>query len=244
MRATPRPARPSGYTIIEMLVVVAIILVLLAIIVPSLQRSRDVSRRLVGQANIRSLTQYVLAYAGRHDSKLPNLTKGALQPNHLLLAERDELVNVHQAPREFFFSPTNSDLGSDDNLWNGVTYPGYAFIGYSYWAGNPLLSGPSSPAVDYTGVDESTLKRSVMPMGIDKVSLNKILWSDLTLRVNGAYVVAGQSTLNHYSGSPSKPIAGASIGFIDTHVEFHYQNEVDLRVSITDGLGGLFEHFW
>ncbi len=244
MRVHPRLSRTYGFTIIEMLVVVAIILVLLAIIVPSLQRSREVSRRLVGQANIRSLTQYVLAYAGRHDSKLPNLTKGSAHPNQLLLAERDELVNVHQAPREFFYSPTNPDLGSEDNLWNGVTFPGYAFIGYSYWAGNPLISGPSAPSVDYTGIDEATLVRSVMPMGIDKVSTNKILWTDLALRVNGAFTLSNQSTLNHYSGFPSKPIAGVSVGFIDTHVEFRYSNEVDLRMSLTDGLGTLYEHFW
>src|SRR5262245_46508693 len=52
----PRP-RPPGFTLIEVLVVVAIIALLIAILIPSLARARELSKRTVCLHNLKVLGQ-------------------------------------------------------------------------------------------------------------------------------------------------------------------------------------------
>src|SRR5579859_7941836 len=62
--------RRRAFTIVEMLVVVAMIAVLVGILLPALNKARDSARRTVCLSNLRQLTQAYLGYAADHDREL------------------------------------------------------------------------------------------------------------------------------------------------------------------------------
>jgi prepilin-type N-terminal cleavage/methylation domain-containing protein/prepilin-type processing-associated H-X9-DG protein len=68
VRPRPEPARPRGFTLIELLVVISIIALLLAILLPSLQRAREQTKRVVCQANMGSVNKALIAYFLEYDS--------------------------------------------------------------------------------------------------------------------------------------------------------------------------------
>src|SRR5688500_8163212 len=64
----PRPAsRRTGFTLVELLVVIGIIALLIAVLMPALAGARAQANRLVCATNVRTLAQVALQYA--HDNK-------------------------------------------------------------------------------------------------------------------------------------------------------------------------------
>lgn len=61
----------SAFTLIELLVVVSIIALLVAILLPALQRSREVARTLQCISQLRQVQMMVLTYAHDHGARLP-----------------------------------------------------------------------------------------------------------------------------------------------------------------------------
>jgi len=70
MRRNLRYLSPA-FTLIELLVVVAIISLLIAILLPSLQRAREQTRSTVCLSNLRSLGQGVVTFAAEENDRLP-----------------------------------------------------------------------------------------------------------------------------------------------------------------------------
>lgn len=60
----------QAFTLIELLVVIAIIGLLLSIIMPSLKKARELSRRMVCLSNVRQLTTGWLLYADQNEGKI------------------------------------------------------------------------------------------------------------------------------------------------------------------------------
>ena len=68
---TPKTALRVGFTLIEVLVVAAIIALLVAILLPTLRRARGVARQTVCLSNIRSIGQAFSMYRSDYDGWLP-----------------------------------------------------------------------------------------------------------------------------------------------------------------------------
>lgn len=66
-----RAQRERAFTLIEVLVVVAIIALLIAILLPSLTRARDMSRSVVCQANVRQLITAFVTYSIDNKGRFP-----------------------------------------------------------------------------------------------------------------------------------------------------------------------------
>ena len=70
--------RTKAFTLIELLVVVAIIALLISILLPSLQRARELSKRTVCAANVRGIGQACKIYANDYEESWPIINH---QPN-------------------------------------------------------------------------------------------------------------------------------------------------------------------
>ena len=63
--------REKGFTLIELLVVIAIIALLVSILLPSLNRARELAKRAVCSANLHGLGQAFALYAGENSDSWP-----------------------------------------------------------------------------------------------------------------------------------------------------------------------------
>ena len=79
-----RPGRPA-FSLVEVLVVVALVTLVISIVIPALGRARDQANIVACRANLRSLALGCLAYAGDHDSVLP--TDATVDNPHTSLIE-------------------------------------------------------------------------------------------------------------------------------------------------------------
>ena len=66
------PRRRPGFTLVELLVVIGIIALLVAILLPALNRAREQSNRTKCLANLHSIGQAMYLYANGQRDKLPN----------------------------------------------------------------------------------------------------------------------------------------------------------------------------
>ena len=86
--------RTSGFTIIELLVVVAIIALLVGILLPAITKARDRAKQTMSQANLRNLSTAHQRYAGDYGDRqfsliVENLSTYGSSPNEALENYRD-----------------------------------------------------------------------------------------------------------------------------------------------------------
>lgn len=73
MDVTNRNGRANGFTLVELLVVVAIIALLLSILLPSLQKARTVARSVVCQTNLKSVGLALMFYTEDFGGVMPSV---------------------------------------------------------------------------------------------------------------------------------------------------------------------------
>ncbi len=73
--------RLKGFTLIELLVVIAIIALLISILLPSLSRARELSKRLVCASNVKGIGTSAKIYANDNSENwmIPPFKKGAFR---------------------------------------------------------------------------------------------------------------------------------------------------------------------
>jgi prepilin-type N-terminal cleavage/methylation domain-containing protein/prepilin-type processing-associated H-X9-DG protein len=71
VRIANHESRITAFTLIELLIVVAVISILAALLLPALNRVRDRAKAMVCASNLRSLGQWIAMYANDHDGLIP-----------------------------------------------------------------------------------------------------------------------------------------------------------------------------
>jgi prepilin-type N-terminal cleavage/methylation domain-containing protein len=73
-------AAPSGFSLIELLVVVGIIAVLLGVLMPALRKARMASRQTVCASNLRQVGAAIAIYVGENGQRLPLVVEPLWRP--------------------------------------------------------------------------------------------------------------------------------------------------------------------
>jgi len=93
MKRTPMDKK-EAFTLIELLVVISVIAILMAILMPALQRAREQGQRVVCMSNLRELTLGWILYADDNEGKIVNGAPG--YSDHHDSGHEDELAWVGQ----------------------------------------------------------------------------------------------------------------------------------------------------
>ncbi|QNN25518.1 type II secretion system protein [Planctomycetales bacterium ZRK34] len=139
--------RRNGFTMIELLVVVTIIVLLIAILMPSLSRAREAARRAVCLSNQRQLVVVATNYGIDFMQVLPYRGPNSPPPTHVYYSPsttRDDIRDlwvryipdwtIDHAPR-VFYCPSNTDTDTAyGKSWPAVQ-PGWTnyMTGYGYF---------------------------------------------------------------------------------------------------------------
>ncbi len=144
------PIRPrSGFTLIEMLLVVAIISLLIALLLPSMSRIKEITRRTVCANNQHQIFNAVSGYALNNHGRLPSHTGHAGNWLWDLNSSTVKTLQSHGMAREMFTCPSNTLLSHND-FWLGGPFDanGYIIGGYMWLIRHPgptgtLANGPA-----------------------------------------------------------------------------------------------------
>jgi prepilin-type N-terminal cleavage/methylation domain-containing protein len=120
--------RNKGFTLIELLVVISIVAILMAILLPSLSRTRKQAQFIACKANLKSYGVLAFLYADDNDTKMPNAWTS--------------FYNSRTYPNEphRYCRWHNPD-------WDLVHYPEYAGPMWPYLKGKDIHICPSFPPV-------------------------------------------------------------------------------------------------
>ena len=117
----PRSARNRpGFSLIELLVVLGILVVLLSLLLPAMNRAREQSRRAVCVSNLHNIGAAIMKYATENNGKLPQHFGNSYWLFDIPLKTRDAIVQAG-AVRNSFYCPSNEDIQNADGLWNFPT---------------------------------------------------------------------------------------------------------------------------
>ena len=223
--------RKNAFTLVELLVVISIIALLLSILMPSLQKAREMGKRIVCLQNLKQMTLGWMLYAESNDDKLVNTAT-------------TDIRDLGGSPRQFGWraggTPTwvgwwtggpTLPAGHDPVLWNdieareaaikiGLLYP-YCQILESY----RCPTGRRGEVLTYAAVDPMNgTNYGTMFTRLTKIPRpsDRMVFVDEGMATNGTWSVFPPEwgLLQWWDPVPVRHGKGATFSFADGHSEY------------------------
>lgn len=106
----------TAFSLIELLVVLAIIAILIGLLLPAVQKVRDAAARMKSSNNIKQILLATHNYASAHDEQLPRLALNAPAPLNVILPFVEQ-GNYYKTPGDYpvvaiYISPSDPSFSS------------------------------------------------------------------------------------------------------------------------------------
>ena len=225
-----------AFTLIELLIVIAIIGVLIALLMPTISSAREQSRRVACSSNLRNVGNALQVYASDNDRKLPHYTDTCGVWLWDISRKMRQAVIKSGAVRDSFYCPSG-DVQNTNELWDwqGTGAEGYTVSGY-WWlnrrgpVGHPLAgAGPFfvDPTPGTSPAQRADDFKLPLRYAIDQPRAGELeVVTDATISQGSPPTFSGVNggwrghRSNHLMPSNSKIAAGANILFLDGRVEW------------------------
>jgi len=239
-RPSHRGRFTRGFTVIELLVVIAIITVLIAIILPTIDKQRELTRRVMCGSNMRQIFESCIAYASDSHRMLPPGSapyEGGVQSNIFRYRNRWDLREEvgHYVPDwSVWVCPATEAAPLDDprnTRWA-------CYFNYRYFVGRkwPTMDGKRSPVrLSQSHADAS--RTMLQDNLIDWYNANRVNYYRFNFNHgegasgewfnNSAKVNPSNFTKTSYQPELDKYAFGANLLMYDGHVEWVNYKEAD-----------------
>lgn len=240
----------SRFTLLELLVVIAVIAILASLLLPSLNKARFHAKKVSDMSNMRQMTLGCLQYALDHDGTLPqgdyNPSEGP-KDTHVIMRDWTsyEYVDYRPVARDYNFmavtgNPVTGAPPWDDPRNTEVPMPGY---------GPNILRHSRTYAAShrYSEADEQE-RRYVSPVRVDQASSAHVLWRNWLLRQDASGLFRGtylKSTSDHYNEFPDTNVSfqtlqgadhdGMWAATYDGAVNWCDRDELEFRIHANTG---------
>ena len=239
--------------------VVAIISLLAALIMPSLQRARLITKETICGGDTRSLVQATLVYATEFRDELPDLslepdTKAGLIPTYWTWPQwRRIFERKYGITHRQWYSLSNPRWGLDRFYywgWDGndPDTATHMVMGRFYFGSGRWLNSDSvwNAMIDRPSAD----RRPLFPSRVSTKSYYKMLWTDLNRQWPAGpedwWVTPGDPDrwganhlYNKHAGELGNWPEGSHVGYLDGSVGWTEGADIELRMT----LGGS-EYYW
>lgn len=232
----------SAFTLVELLVVIGVIAILIALLLPALNRVREAARQTKCAANMRSVGHFVALYCTNYNATMPRLGFS---------------MKVMMPSGNYDSSYKTGDWRSDLVTANLIDHRDNV----SVQTGNnarlfcPISRGPSSN-LSYTAVEEPQSKNNLWsqrpsygPFPSVQAAWASINWTRLNVidRASAKVIlIEGNadtaSGAHNSNGTPRWRLwvhnGGSNFLFVDGHVERHHNPSPDRGFMTSSSIGG------
>jgi len=246
--------KTKGFTLVELLVVIAVIALLMSVLMPALRMARDQAMRIVCGSRIGQITKGMMIYADENQNSIPE--GGGWWPWDVSYRATNLLLNSMGKNTDNFDTASGADLPAQkdfycpsnvsqkrfrDEAWGFTIDPvnkrgyrvlGFAFLWRSGWNqnGTKVIMDEDGNKSDKRFIDRIDVKRPAeSELVIDVVLRDPGTNNYMNVSVGGMDSQGINDTTSHLR-TPSKPMGG-NIGFVDGHIEWRRFEDMVYRFS-------------
>ena len=237
-------SRRSGFTLVELLVVIGIIAVLISLLMPALSKARQAAHQTVCQSNMRQLSMAMLMYANENRQYVPIWNWEFRDPPY---AQPPGSGVAHaDPPGQFFQNGLIWRYVKSEGIYRCPSFPEILQNpNGTLWGWPPAwtYSINGTPALDpVTGIIHAAVRinrirpsPNTVMMLLEQNDKDAAAWdNDVEIIGSQSWNTPGSDSLGYFHNH------GGNISFYDAHVEWMRQEEYTARIKNGNAMFGSY----